>query len=56
MLQGEELKDDEGPCNTLEHFTEYEEVIKMIDSLKACDAAGFEKDYEQYMAILNRLV
>lgn len=54
MLQCEELKDDEGPSNTLEQFTELEQVLEMIDTMKACDAPGFEKDYEQYTEILSR--
>ncbi|CAD6999638.1 tubulin-specific chaperone D [Ceratitis capitata] len=54
MLQCEELKDDEGPSNTLEQFTELAQVLEMIDTMKACDALGFEKDYEQYTQVLSR--
>ncbi|XP_054742594.1 tubulin-specific chaperone D [Anastrepha obliqua] len=54
MMQCEELKDDEGPSNTLEQFTELEQVLEMIDTMKDCDAPGFEKEYEQYTEVLSR--
>ncbi|KAI8125318.1 Tubulin-specific chaperone D [Lucilia cuprina] len=54
MMQCEEIKDEEGPSNTLEHFTELEQVLQMIDSIQGTDAPGFEKDYEQYTEVLSR--
>ncbi|XP_036329001.1 tubulin-specific chaperone D-like [Rhagoletis pomonella] len=54
MLQCEELKDEEGPSNTLEQFTELEQILGMIDTMKACDAPGFERDYQQYTELLSR--
>lgn len=53
-MQCEEIKDDEGPSNTLEHFTELEQVLQMIDSMQGTDASGFEKDFEQYTEVLGR--
>uniref|UniRef100_A0A1A9WDM9 Tubulin-specific chaperone D n=1 Tax=Glossina brevipalpis TaxID=37001 RepID=A0A1A9WDM9_9MUSC len=54
MLQCEIVKDDELPSNTLEHFVELEQVLQMIDSLRATDAPGFEKDFEKYTTVLSR--
>lgn len=54
MLQCDNMKDDEGPSNTLEHFTEFEQVLQMIDSIQAINAAGFERDFEQYTEVLTR--
>ncbi|XP_061386956.1 tubulin-specific chaperone D [Musca vetustissima] len=54
MMQCDEIKDEEGPSNTLEHFTELEQVVQMIDAIQGTDAAGFEKDFEQYTEVLSR--
>lgn len=54
MLECDEIKDEEGPSNTLEHFTELEQVLNMIDSIQGTDAAGFEKEFEQYTEVLSR--
>lgn len=54
MMQNDEMKDDEGPSNTLEHFTELEQVLQMIDSMQGTDAPGFEKDFEKYTEVLSR--
>lgn len=56
MMQCDEIKDEEGPCNTLEHFTELEQVLQMIESIQGTDAAGFEKNYEQYTEVLSRYI
>ncbi|XP_075153533.1 tubulin folding cofactor D [Haematobia irritans] len=53
-MQCEDIKDEDGPSNTLEHFTEFEQVLQMIDGIKATDAVGFEKDFEQYTEVLSR--
>lgn len=53
-MQCDEVKEDEGPSNTLEHFTELEQVLQMIDSIQGTDAAGFEKDFELYTEVLSR--
>lgn len=54
MVQMEELKDDEAPSNTLEHFGEYDEVMKMIVELNQNYEKNFEKSYEKYSEILSR--
>lgn len=54
MLQTDDIRDEEGPSNTLEHFTELEQVLQMIDSMQGTDAPGFEKDFEQYTEVLTR--
>lgn len=56
MLECDEIKDEEGPSNTLEHFTELEQILNMIDSIQGTDAAGFEKEFEQYTEVLTRYV
>ncbi|KAG5683911.1 hypothetical protein PVAND_013169 [Polypedilum vanderplanki] len=54
MVQIEEFKDDEAPSNTLEYFSEYDEVAKMIDELSQIYEKNLEKSYEKYSEILSR--
>lgn len=54
MVQAEEYKDDEMPSNTLETFSELEEVLKMIDELNQIYDKSLEKTYEKYSEILGR--
>lgn len=56
MLQCEELKDDDRPSNTLEQFTELEQVLGMIENINSIQSQGFEKEYELYTQILTRFV
>lgn len=46
--------DDDRPSNTLEHFTELELVLEMIDKIQDTNKSGFEKDFEQYSEVLTR--
>lgn len=54
MVQAEELKDDEMPSNTLEMFSEVNEVLKMIAELNQVFEKNMEKTYEQFAGILSR--
>lgn len=54
MVQLEELKDDDIPSNTLEYFSEYEEVMKMINELNQIYEKNLEKSYEKYSEILAK--
>jgi tubulin-specific chaperone D len=54
MVQIEDYKDDDMPSNTLEHFTDYDEVIKMIAELPTIYEKNFEKSYEKYSEILSK--
>lgn len=54
MVQAEELKDDEMPSNTLETFSELDEVLKMIGDLNQVFDKNLEKTYEKYAEILSR--
>lgn len=54
MVQAEEYKDDEMPSNTLETFSELDEVLKMIDELNQIYDKSLEKTYEKYAEILSR--
>lgn len=56
MLQYTEIPiaDDDRPSNTLEHFTELDLVLDMIDKIQDTGSSGFEKDFEQYTEILTR--
>lgn len=56
MLQDSEVTpvDDDRPSNTLEHFTELELVLEMIDKIQDTDGSGFEKDFEQFTEVLTR--
>lgn len=54
MVQMEEYKDDDIPSNTLEHFVEYEEVMKMISDLTHVYEKNFEKSYEKYSETLSK--
>ena len=53
MVQAEEYKDDEMPTNTLETFSELEEVLKMIGELNQVFDKNFEKTYEKYAEIFS---
>lgn len=54
MVHAEELNDDDAPENTLELFTEYEEVVKMIDNLHQVHDKGFEKAREKFSEVLSK--
>lgn len=54
MVQAEDYKDDEMPSNTLETFSELEEVLKMISELNEVFDKSMEKTYENYSEILSR--
>jgi hypothetical protein len=54
VQQIEEYKDDEGACQTLELFSEKDEVIKMILDLKSIYNKNLEKSYEKYSEVLSR--
>lgn len=53
MVQAEEYKDDELPSNTLETFTELEEILKMIAELNQVYDKSLEKTYEKFSEILS---
>ncbi|EDX03409.1 tubulin-specific chaperone D [Drosophila simulans] len=50
----EECKDEDLPANTLEHFTELQQVLEMIDNIKSIAATTFEREFEQYAQVLSR--
>ncbi|XP_017009809.2 tubulin-specific chaperone D [Drosophila takahashii] len=50
----EECKDEELPANTLEHFTELQQVLEMIENIKSIAAGTFEREFEQYAQVLSR--
>ncbi|XP_017022183.1 tubulin-specific chaperone D [Drosophila kikkawai] len=50
----EECKDEDLPANTLEHFTELEQVLLMIENIKSIEADSFEREFEQYAQVLSR--
>lgn len=54
MVQAEEYKDDEMPSNTLETFSELEEILKMIAELNQVFDKTLEKTYEKFAEILSR--
>ena len=54
MVQLEELKDDDIPSNTLEHFGEYDEVVKMIQELSHIYEKNMEKSYEKFSEIMSK--
>lgn len=54
MVQLEEFKDDDIPTNTLEFFSEFEDVMKMIHELNQIYEKNFEKSYEKYSEILSK--
>lgn len=54
MVQAEEYKDDDMPSNTLEAFSELEEVLKMISELRQVFDKNLEKNYEKYSEILSK--
>jgi tubulin-specific chaperone D len=54
MVQAEEFKDDDMPSNTLETFSEIEEVLKMISELNQVFDKNFEKTYEKFSEILSK--
>ena len=55
MVQVEEFKDDDAPCNNLEFFAELEDVLKMIEDLKNPEIyQKIEKSYEQYAELLSK--
>ncbi|SPP79297.1 tubulin-specific chaperone D [Drosophila guanche] len=52
--QGLESKDDELPANTLELFTELDQVLQMIENIKSIDDAAFEREFQNYAQVLSR--
>lgn len=54
MVQAEEYKDDEMPSNTLETFSELDEVLKMIAELNQVFDKSMEKTYEKFSEIMSR--
>ncbi|KAH8412266.1 hypothetical protein KR009_000944 [Drosophila setifemur] len=50
----EDCKDEDLPANTLELFTELDQVLMMIDNIKSIEASSFERDFEQYTQVLSR--
>jgi len=50
----EECKDEDLPANTLEHFTELQQVLEMIENIKSIAARTFEREFEQYAQVLSR--
>ncbi|XP_017860136.1 PREDICTED: tubulin-specific chaperone D [Drosophila arizonae] len=54
MQQNDEVKDDDLPANTLEHFAEMEQVLALIDNIKSIQANSFEREFEQYTEVLSR--
>lgn len=54
MVQAEEYNDDEMPSNTLENFSELDEVLKMIAELNQIFDKSLEKTYEKYGEIMSR--
>lgn len=54
MVQAEEMKDDEMPSNTLEGFTDHEEVLKMIGELSQVFDKSLEKTYEKFSEIMSK--
>lgn len=54
MVQAEDYKDDEMPSNTLETFSELEEILKMISELNQVFDKSLEKTYEKYSETLSR--
>ncbi|XP_017047479.2 tubulin-specific chaperone D [Drosophila ficusphila] len=51
---GEEFKEEDLPANTLEHFSELQQVLQMIDNIKSIGAGTFEREFEQYAQVLTR--
>ncbi|EDW63994.1 tubulin-specific chaperone D [Drosophila virilis] len=54
MQQSEDVKDDDLPANTLEHFAELDQVLALIDSMKPIQDGAFEREFEQYTELLSR--
>ncbi|XP_034474683.1 tubulin-specific chaperone D [Drosophila innubila] len=54
MQQSEDVKDEDLPANTLELFSELDQVLEMIDTLKPIEASSFEREFEQYTEVLSR--
>lgn len=54
MVQLDELKDDDIPSNTLELFSEYDEVVKMINELSHIYEKNMEKSYEKFSEIMSK--
>ncbi|EDV57417.1 tubulin-specific chaperone D [Drosophila erecta] len=50
----EECKDEDLPANTLEHFSELQQVVEMIENIKSIAASTFEREFEQYAQVLSR--
>lgn len=53
-INDEIVAEDDRPSNTLELFTEVDEVVKMIRDLANVHKDGFEHSYEKYAEILSR--
>lgn len=55
MVQAEEYNDDEIACKTLELFSDYENVMKMISELgSSYEKKNFEKCYEKFSETLSK--
>lgn len=54
VMTEENSNDDDKPSNTLEHFTEFNEIVKMLNDLKRVHNHEFEHAYEKYLEILSR--
>lgn len=54
MQQSEDVKDEDLPANTLELFSELDQVLGMIDTIKPIEASSFEREFEQYTEVLSR--
>lgn len=53
MQHSEDVKDDDLPANTLEHFSELEQVLQMIETMKPIQDSAFEREFEQYTEVLS---
>ncbi|KAH8392467.1 hypothetical protein KR215_009267 [Drosophila sulfurigaster] len=54
MLQSDDVKDEDLPANTLELFSELDQVLAMIDAMKPIQDRSFEREFEQYTEVLSR--
>ncbi|ALC39422.1 CG7261 [Drosophila busckii] len=54
MQQSEDVKDEDLPANTLEHFAELDQVLEMIENMLPIQAEGFERGFEHYTEVLSR--
>ncbi|XP_037958077.1 tubulin-specific chaperone D [Teleopsis dalmanni] len=54
MMMYEDSGEDVAPANTLEHFTEVDQVLEMINTMKSTVEVGFEKEFEKFNNVLSR--